>query len=226
MIIVRSHMRLSSFIFPLLALALAAPRLIASDHPLPPAQDASKYAAFDAHPDENLVIAAEPFETKEKMQYFRVDYLKNYFMPIRVIVTNNGDKAVSLEQARIDFITTTGERVPAAEPEDVERRMTHVSNTGKKVPMPAPLPPMGGKPKTPDAKIEQDFSEFEYSAIDIPPHTTKAGFLFYDMQGLGGNPLRGAKLSFRRVQDADGKQFFPYDILFDKFLDAQKGSMQ
>jgi hypothetical protein len=219
-------MRLSSFIFPLLALALAAPRLIASDHPLPPAQDASKYAAFDAHPDENLVIAAEPFETKEKMQYFRVDYLKNYFMPIRVIVTNNGDKAVSLEQARIDFITTTGERVPAAEPEDVERRMTHVSNTGKKVPMPAPLPPMGGKPKTPDAKIEQDFSEFEYSAIDIPPHTTKAGFLFYDMQGLGGNPLRGAKLSFRRVQDADGKQFFPYDILFDKFLDAQKGSMQ
>ena len=219
-------MRLSSFIFPLLALALAAPRLIASDHPLPLAQDASKYAAFDAHPDENLVIAAEPFETKEKMQYFRVDYLKNYFMPIRVIVTNNGDKAVSLEQARIDFITTTGERVPAAEPEDVERRMTHVSNTGKKVPMPAPLPPMGGKPKTPDAKIEQDFSEFEYSAIDIPPHTTKAGFLFYDMQGLGGNPLRGAKLSFRRVQDADGKQFFPYDILFDKFLDAQKGSMQ
>ena len=226
MIIVRSHMRLSSFIFPLLALALAAPRLIASDHPLPPAQDASKYAAFDAHPDENLVIAAEPFETKEKMQYFRVDYLKNYFMPIRVIVTNNGDKAVSLEQARIDFITTTGERVPAAEPEDVERRMTHVSNTGKKVPMPAPLPPMGGKPKTPDAKIEQDFSEFEYSAIDIPPHTTKAGFLFYDMQGLGGNPLRGAKLSFRKLHDADGKQFFPYDILFDKFLDAQKGSTQ
>ena len=226
MIIVWSHMRLPSFIFPLLALTLAAPGLIASDHPLPAVQDASKYAAYDAHPDENVVIAAEPFETKEKMNYFRIDYLKNYFMPIRIIVTNNGDKAVSLEQARIDFITTNGERVPAAEPEDVERRMTHVSNTGKKVPMPPPLPPMGGKPKTPDAKIEQDFKEFEYADITVPPHTTKAGFLFYDMQGLGGNPLRGAKLSFRKVQDADGKQFFPYDILFDKFLDAQKGSMQ
>jgi hypothetical protein len=226
MIIVRSNMRLSSFIFPLLALWLAAPGVLASDHPLPPVQDASKYAAFDAHADESLVIAAEPFETKEKMNYFRVDYLKNYFMPIRIIVTNNGDKPVSLEQARIDFITTNGDRVPAAEPEDVERRMTHVSNTGHKVPMPAPLPGMGGKPKTPDAKIEADFKEFEYADIVVPPHTTKAGFLFYDMQGLGGNPLRGAKLSFRRVQDADGKQFFPYDIPFDKFLDAQKGSMQ
>jgi hypothetical protein len=219
-------MRLSSFIFPLLALSLAAPALSAAEHPLPPAVDASKYATFDAHPDENLVIAAEPFETKEKMQYFRIDYLKNYFMPIRIIVTNNGDKAISLEQARIDFISSTAEKVPAAEPADVERRMTHVNNTGKKVPMPPPLPPMGGKPKTPDAKIEQDFSEFEYSAIDVPPHTTRSGFLFYDMQGLGGNPLRGAKLSFRKVQDAEGKQFYPYDIPFDKFLDAQKGSMQ
>ena len=32
--------------------------------------------------------------------------------------------------------------------------------------------------------------------------------------------------SVSMVHDADGKQFFPYDILFDKFLDAQKGSTQ
>jgi hypothetical protein len=216
-------MRLRSFIFPVLALSLSVPRLLGSDHPLPPAEDASKYAAFDTHADENLTIAAEPFETKDKMKYFRVDYLKNYFMPIRIIVTNNGDKPVSLEQARIDFITASGERVPAAEPEDVERRMTHVNNTGRKIPMPPPLPPAGGKPKTPDAKIEQDFSEFEYSDVVVAPHTTKSGFLFYDMQGVGGNPLPGARLSFRKIADADGKQFFPYDVLFDKYLSAQKG---
>ncbi len=226
MIIVRGLMRLRSFIFPLLALSLATPGLIASDHPLPPVQDASKYAAFDSHPDENVVIAAEPFDSKEKMKYFRVDYLKNYFMPIRIIVTNNGDKPVSLEQARIDFITAHGDRIPAAEPEDVERRMTHVSNTGHKVPLPAPLPGVGGKPKTSDGKIEADFSELEYSDITVPPHSTKAGFLFYDMQGLGGDPLRDAKLSFRKVQDADGRQFFPYDIPFNKYLDGQKGSTQ
>ena len=177
-------MRLRSFIIPVLALTLAAPRLFGSDHPLPPPEDATKYADVDTHPDEHLSIAAEPFDTKEKMKYFRVDYLKNYFMPIRIIVTNNGDKPVSLEQARIDFITSKGDRIAAAEPADVERRMTHVNNTGRSVPMPPPLPPMGG------------------------------------------NPLPGARLSFRKVADADGKQFYPYDIWFDKYLGNQKNTAQ
>jgi len=218
--IIVPKMRLRSLAFLALALMFTAAALPASDHALPPAKNASSYPAFDSHADEHVVIAAEPFDTKEKMGIFRVDYLKNGFMPIRIIVTNNGDRPISLVDARIHFITAAGDRIPAAEPDDVERRMTHVSNTGKKIPMPAPLPPMGGKPKTPDSKIEQDFSEFEYSAIAVEPHTTRAGFLFYDMEGLGGNPLRGAKLRLRELRDASGKELFSFDILFDKYLDA------
>ena len=218
--IIVPKMRLRSLASLPLTLMFTAAALPASDHTLQPAKDASSYPAFDAHAEEHVVIAAEPFDTKEKMGIFRVDYLKNGFMPIRIIVTNNGDKPISLVDARIHFITSAGDRIPAAEPEDVERRMTHVSNTGKKIPMPAPLPPMGGKPKTPDSKIEQDFSEFEYSAIAVEPHTTRAGFLFYDMEGLGGNPLRGAKLRLRELRDASGKELFSFDIPFDKYLDA------
>ncbi|MBV8631537.1 MAG: hypothetical protein JOZ83_11470 [Silvibacterium sp.] len=195
--------------------------LSASDHNLAPAKNASSYAAFDAHAEEKVTIAAEPFDTKDKESIFRVDYLKNGFMPIRIIVTNNGDRAISLADARINFITAAGDKVPAAEPEDVERRMTNVSNTGRKIPMPAPLPPMGGKPKTPDSKIEQDFSEFEYAAIAVEPHTTRAGFLFYDMEGLGPDPLRGAKLNLRELRDADGKELFYFEIPFDKYLKAR-----
>ena len=218
--IIVPKMRLRSLSFLALALMFAAAALPASDHTLQPAKEASSYPAFDAHANEHVVIAAEPFDTKEKIGIFRVDYLKNGFMPIRIIVTNNGDRPISLVDARIHFITANGDRIPAAEAEDVERRMTHVSNTGRKIPMPAPLPPMGGKPKTPDSKIEQDFSEFEYSAIAVEPHTTRAGFLFYDMEGLGGNPLRGAKLRLRELRDADGKEMFSFDIPFDKYLDA------
>jgi hypothetical protein len=212
-------MRLQS-LFPLmLALVMMSP-IQAEDHPLPPANDASSYAAFDAHPDEHVVIAAEPFDSQEKMKYFRVDYLKNYFMPIRIVITNNGDKPISLDQARIDFITVNGDKIPAAEAADVERRMTHIKNAGRKIPMPAPLPPMGGKPKTPDAKIEKDFSELEYSAVTVAPHTTQSGFLFYDMDGLGGNPLRDAKLNFRKVLDANGKELFYFEIPFNKYLNS------
>ena len=222
MIIVRKNMRLPSLFYLALALSLTAAALPASDHAPPPAKEASTYASFDAHPDDHVVIAAEPFDTKEKESIFRIDYLKNGFMPIRLIVTNNGDRPISLNDARINFISAAGDKVPAAEPEDVERRMTHVGNAGKKIPMPAPLPPMGGKVKTPDSKIEQDFSEFEYSAIAVEPHTTRAGFLFYDMDGLGGNPLRGAKLNLRELRDSDGKEMFYFEISFDKYLDSQR----
>lgn len=208
---------------PVLALALicTAASLSASDHPLPTAKDASTYPAFDAHTDEQVVIAAEPYDTKEKQSIFRIDYTKNGFMPVWIVVTNNSDRPISLRDARIDLISAADDKIPAAEPEDVERRMTHVSNTGKKIPMPAPLPPMGGKPKTPDAKIEQDFSQFEYAAIAVEPHTTHGGFLFYDVQGLGGNPLRGALLELRTVRNADGKELRYFDIPFDKYLTAQ-----
>ena len=218
--IIVSEMRLRSFGFLALALLFTAAALPASDHPLQPAKDASSYPAFDAHPDDHVVIAAEPFDTKEKESIFRVDYLKNGFMPIRLIVTNNGDRPISLVDARIHFISAAGDRIPAAEPEDVERRMTHVGNAAKKIPMPAPLPPISTKTKTPDSKIEQDFSEFEYAAIAVEPHTTRAGFLFYDMEGLGSNPLRGAKLNLRELRDADGKEMFYFEIPFDKYLDA------
>lgn len=217
--IIVSKMRLRSLLSLALTLLFTA-ALPASDHELEPAKDASSYPAFDAHAAEHVVIAAEPFDTKEKGKIFRIDYLKNGFMPIRLIVTNNGDRPISLVDARINFISAAGDRIPAAEPEDVERRMTHVSNTGRKIPMPAPLPPMGGKPKTPDSKIEQDFDEFEYAAIAVEPHTTRAGFLFYDMQGLGSTPLRGAKLTLRELRDADGKELFSFEIPFDKYLNA------
>jgi hypothetical protein len=222
MIIVRNNMRFPSLLSLALALTFSATAFSASDHVAPPFKDASSYAAFDAHPDDHVVIAAEPFDTKEKEKIFRVDYLKNDFMPIRIIVTNNGDRPISLSDARIHFISAAGDTIPAAEPADVERRMTNVSNAGRKIPMPAPLPPMGGKPKTPDAKIEQDFNDFEYSAITVEPHKTRAGFLFYDVQGLSGNPLRGAKLHLKELRDADGKELFYFEIPFDKYLSGGK----
>lgn len=207
--------------FPLtfaLILSIAATPLLAANHTMPPPKDASTYTSYDAHAAEHVVIAAEPYVTKEKGKIFRVNYVENGFMPIYIVVTNNSDKPISLDQARIDFISAEGDRIPAAQAEDIERRMTHVSGAGKVVPLPAPLPPMKTKPKTPDKKIEQDFADFEYSATTVPPHSTRAGFLFYDMEGLGDTPLKGAKLTLRDLVNADGKELFYFEIPFDKYL--------
>lgn len=218
MIIVGNRMRPRFSLVFALALFAAAPLLFAADHTMPQPKDASTYASFDAHAAEHVVIAAEPYDTKAKGKLFRVGYVDNGFLPIYVVVTNNSDKPISLDQARIDFISGEGDRIPAASAEDVERRMTHIRGAGKVVPLPAPLPPIKEKPKTPDKKIEQDFSDFEYSATTVPPHSTRAGFLFYDVEGLGDTPLKGANLTLRELHDSDGKELFYFQIPLDKYL--------
>ena len=148
-----------------------------------------------------------------------VDYLDHQFLPIRIIITNSGDRPISLNDARINFISAHGDRIPAAEPIDVERRISLRDKTGSNIPV-GPIH-IHTKPKNPNGKVEQDFSEFEYAAIVVEPHTTRAGFLFYDIQGLGSAPLHGAKLVFRQVKNADGKELFYFEIPFDKYLQTQ-----
>ena len=61
---------------------------------------------------------------------------------MRLIVTNNGSRPISLRDARILFQTSAGERIQAAEVEDVLRLMTRRDREGGKVPLPGPLPPI------------------------------------------------------------------------------------
>ena len=111
----------------------------ASDHTPPPVQPATSFPAVEIHPQEHVAIAVEPYDTREKESIFRVDYLSHDVMPVRLIVTNLGDRPISLSDARILFETADGDRIRAAEPEDVERMMTRKEREGSKIPLPAPL---------------------------------------------------------------------------------------
>lgn len=203
----------------LLFAALSASAMGRTDPP--PAKDASTYPAVDVHAKEQVAVAVEPYDTKEKCRIFDVEFLKYDFLPIRIIVTNMGDRPISLNDARIYFIDANGNRIQAAEPVDVERTITAKDRTGTSLP---PIGPIklhtGGKDS--DKKIEADFDQFEYAALVVEPHTTRAGFLFYDMSGLGETPLHGAKLVARDLKNADGQELWTFEIPFDKYLDAQK----
>jgi hypothetical protein len=211
--------RAISFIF--LGLALPA---IAADHAPPPVQPATSFAAVEVHDKEHVAIAAEPYDTREKESIFHVDYLSHGVMPVRLIVTNEGDRPISLRDARILFETASGERIQAAEPEDVERLMTRKEREGSKIPMPGPLPPIHTHPKASNKEIEEDFDAFEYQALAVEPHTTRAGFLFYDVSDLT-HPLHGAKLFLRELRDADGNELFYFEIPFDKYLKSKSSQM-
>ncbi|MGA2085451.1 MAG: hypothetical protein ABSG60_08030 [Terracidiphilus sp.] len=197
---------------------------VASNHTPPPVQPATSFAAVEVHDDEKVAIAAEPYDTREKEAIFRVDYLSHGVMPVRLIVTNNSNRPISLRDARILFVTAAGDRIQAAEPEDVERLMTRKEREGGKIPMPGPIPNIKLKPKASDKEIEQDFDTFEYSVLVVEPHTTRAGFLFYDVSDLD-HPLKGAKLHLHKLRDADGKELFYFEIPFDKYLESKSSQM-
>jgi hypothetical protein len=207
----------------LLAIGLAV-TAGASDHKAPPVQPATTYPAVEVHDKEHVAIAVEPFDTKEKESIFRVDYLAHGVMPVRLIVTNQGDKPISLRDARILFYTAGGDKIQAAEPEDVERLMTRAEREGKKIPLPGPLPPIKRKPKASNKAIEEDFDQFEYQALVVEPHTTRAGFLFYDVSQLD-HPLQGAKMHLHELRNADGEELFYFEIPFDLYLKSKSKEM-
>lgn len=209
---------------PLLALLVVLPA-VASDHKPPPVQPATSFAAVEVHDKEKVAIAAEPYDTREKESLFRVDYLGHGVMPVRLIVTNFGDRPISLRDARILFQTPAGDRIQAAEPEDVERLMSLKEREGSKIHMPGPIPSIHTKAKGSMKEIEADFDEFEYGALVVEPHTTRAGFLFYDVSELD-DPLKGSKLHLHKLRDADGNELFYFEIPFDKYLQSRSSAMK
>ena len=205
--------------------ACIAATALAADHKVPPVQPATSFAAVEVHDKEKVAVAAEPYDTREKEDIFRVDYLEHGIMPIRLVVTNLGDRPISLRDARILFQTPAGDRIQAAEPEDVERLMTRKEREGKKIPMPGPIPSLHTKPKASNKEIEADFDQFEYQALVVEPHTTRAGFLFYDVSQLE-DPLKGSKLHLHKLRDADGNELFFFEISFDKYLQSKSDTMK
>jgi hypothetical protein len=208
---------------PVILLAFALPAA-ANNHRLPPVQPATSFAAVEVHDFENVAIAAEPYNTRQKESIFRVDYLSHGVMPVRLIVTNNGDRPISLRDARILFLTAEGDKIQAAQPEDVERLMTRKEREGAKLPLPGPLPTIKLKPKASNKAIEQDFNTFEYHSLVVQPHTTQTGFLFYDLSDLN-HPLKGAALHLHDLRDADGKELFYFELPFDKYLKSKSRQM-
>jgi hypothetical protein len=202
---------------------------LASDKPrkAPPVNPANQYAAFDAHPKEQVTVAAEPCDDPKDCDFFRLPYIQHGFIAIRVIFTNDSDTALSLDDARIQFISVNNDKIPAATDDDLQRRLFSTKSTkGRQVPLPLPLPPITLHDKPPDKQITQDEDDFGFKSTTVNAHSTLAGYLFYDIRQLDEHPLKGAELFVKMVytlpdKDGNKKQLFDFNIPFDKWLAAQ-----
>jgi hypothetical protein len=198
----------------------------AADKKAPPAKPANQYAAFETHANEKVTVAADPCDDPKDCDFFRLPYIQHGFVAIRVIFTNDSDTPLSLADARIQFISINNDKIPAATDDDLQRRLFSTKGTaGRKVPMPMPLPPITLHDKPVDKSITKDDNDFGFNGTTVDPHSTLAGYLFYDVRQLPDQPLKGAELYVKMVHTLDGKkQLFDFNIPFDKWLAAQPGA--
>jgi len=199
-------------------LACSTPLIYAADHKgPPPAQPAARYAAFDAHPNEHVSIAAEPCDDPKLCSFFRLPYIQHGLLPVRVVITNDSDRPLSLEDARMQFISANNDKIPAATEDDINRRLFTIrSAEGTKI----PLTPITIHHPV-DKKITQDDNDFGFKSTVVEPHSTLAGYLFYDIKDLDDPALVHAELYVKMVHTLDGKQeLFAFSIAFDKWLAA------
>jgi hypothetical protein len=193
----------SHILFAAAFLCLAPIAARAGDKSAPPAKPAAQYAANDTHPDEHVTIAADPCDDPKQCSF--------------VIITNDSDRALSLDEARMQFISANNDKIPAATEDDINRRLfTIKSAEGTKIPI---IPITIHHPV--DKKIVQDDDDFGFKGTTVNAHSTLAGYLIYDIKGLDDPALRGAQLYVKMIHTLDGKQeLFAFTIPLDKWLAA------
>jgi hypothetical protein len=199
-------------------LALAPLTLHAADKKNPPpAKSADTYPAVDTHPNEQVTIAADPCDDPKLCPFFRLPYIQHGLIPIRVIITNDSDHALSLDDARMQVISANNDKIPAATEDDINRRLFTIrSAEGTKIPL---IPITIHHPI--DKKITQDTDDFGFKGTTVNAHSTLAGYLFYDIKGLDDPALAHAELYVKMIHTLDGKQeLFAFTIPFDKWLAA------
>lgn len=205
----------------LVAALLYAPVVLAAKKTAPPALAANAYAARETHDKEHVTIAAEPYETRAKGEFFRLDYAGHSLLPVRIVIQNDSDQPLDLNQARIQFIAADGTKLPAATPDEINRRLFRFNDIKSKR---IPGTPIEYRPTPVDKKILDDDKDFSFSQTVVPPHSAASGFLFYDIKDLDDPPLRGAELYVKMLhaRDQSGPELYGFSVPFDKYLAQQK----
>ena len=190
--------------------------------PAPPVKPAVEYPLHDVHENEKVTVAADPCTEEENCKFFRLAYVSHGFLPVRVIVTNDRDEAVILDDVRIQFLPAEGDKEPAASDEDLNRRFFSKKYAeGTKI----PLIPVTIHKEPIDKKIVSDDEDFGFQSTTVPPHSTRAGYVFYDTRGIDDPVLKGSELYVKMMHYVDAHaekhELFGFSLPFNTWLAVQ-----
>jgi hypothetical protein len=196
--------------------AVFAPTVFAGKNFVKPvAKSAINYPAHDFHRDEQVAIAADPYDTAEKAKIFSINFGGYGLLPVFFVVTNDGDQPVSIAKIEITLRTANRSKLTPVDTDDLYRRLSNPRMSTRPSPLPLPNKVKGGVGK----KEMDEITASQFAARAVEPHTTQSGFMFFDIGGID-SPLRGANIDVTGVNDAKGNELMFFEIPVDKYLNA------
>lgn len=205
--------RLHWMAVPALAAGIVLLAAFSKEFTKPEAKPAKSYPLHDDHSDEKVAAGIDPYDTPDKQQIFSVKWAENGFLPVFLVITNDGDQPVTLGNLRAQLITAHREKITAATDDELYRRLAHISAGSPKYPIPFPRTKVKGAVGK-KALDEMDAAQFSAKAVE--PHSTQSGFVFFDVTGLSGSPLAGGRFYMTGLRDAKGSELFYFEIPFEK----------
>jgi hypothetical protein len=183
---------------------------------MPSAQPAASYPAHEEHKDEAVTVAVDPYDMADKASIFTIPYGEAGLLPLFVVVTNDGDQPVVLTSMKAQFVTVRRTKISPSSSDDVYRRISRPSASVSPYPLPFPRKKIKGGVSR---EANDEIQNAQFSAKAVEPHSTQAGFLFFDVEGIS-TPLAGAHFFLTGVRNAKGDELFYFDIPLEKYLGA------
>jgi len=200
----------------LCAVLLVSILCLASKHfVMPAAHSAKTYPAHDEHLNEGVTVALDPYDMPGKANIFSVRYNEIGFMPIFVVVTNDGDQPISLAGSKAELVTHDRSKIPPATDDDLYRRIARPIAGVSPNPLPWPKKTKG----TISKEAQDEIQNSQFAARAVEPHSIQSGFMFFDLEGISA-PLAGANFYLTGVRDAKGNELMYFEVPLEKYLSA------
>ena len=180
---------------------------------------AKTYPLSEAHDDEQVSVAIDPYNEQPKAAVFKNKYNENGFLVFRLIISNDSAKTLMLDSLKVHYLTSHHDKLEPATTDDILRRLAHMPRPDRKPSVQLP-PPMSRKPRPTISKATQEEVDTAlFSTVPVTPHSTNSGFLFFDVQDIS-DPKAGAHLYVSGIK-AGTQELFYFDIPLEKALSSQ-----
>lgn len=197
-------------------LALFASLAVAGDKGFTPpaAAHAKTYPLSEAHDDEQVSIAIDPYNEQPKAAIFKAKYNENGFLVFRLIISNDSAKTLILDSLKVHYLTSHHDRLEPATSSDILRRLAHMPRPDRRPPVQLPVPTSRKPRPTISKETQEEVDSALFVDVPVTPRSTHSGFLFFDVEDIS-DPKAGAHIYISGIK-AGTQELFYFDIPLDQ----------